>query len=229
VPAAQTGASQAPAVPVYATRLPASQRLAYDLKRGMFSGTGELQWQHDGQRYQAGLDGRVAGIQILTWRSEGRIDSAGLAPARYTDKRRGSSEQAANFLRDKGTVVYSGPSVEHAVPRGGQDRLSWMVQIAAILEARAAQPPVAGEQISIWVSGARGDADVWVFRCLGKQNTQLGGQPVATMAFAREPREPYDTRVEVWLDPARQHLPVVARLGSAQGDDVLELRLRPAP
>jgi hypothetical protein len=207
--------------------MPAPQRLAYDLKRGLLTGTGELTWQHDGQNYQAGLDGRVAGFSILTWRSEGRMDSAGLAPVRFTDKRRGSAEQAANFLRDKGVVVYSGPSVEHAVPRGGQDRLSWMVQIAAILEARPAQPPAPGERLSIWVSGARGDADVWVFRSLGAQAVAAGGQSVTALAFVREPREPYDTRVEVWLDPARQHLPVVARLGSARGDDVLELRLRP--
>jgi hypothetical protein len=28
----------------------------------------------------------------------------------------------------------------------------------------------------------------------------------------REPRRLYDTTVDVWLDPARQHLPVRARL-----------------
>ncbi len=226
LPARNTGPSQAPILPVYPTRLPAAQTLMYDLRRGAFSGTGELRWTHDGQHYQARLEGKIAGFQILTWSSEGLIDSAGIAPVRYTDRRRGSAEQAANFLRDQGLVRYSGPAVEFALPRGGQDRLSWMLQIAAIADA---QPQAIGidQKLSIWVSGARGDADVWVFRSLGPQSLTLGDRTISTVKLVREPREPYDTRVEVWLDPARDHLPVQARLGSGRGDDTLELTLKP--
>jgi hypothetical protein len=41
----------------------------------------------------------------------------------------------------------------------------------------------------------------------------------------REPRRPYDTQVQVWLDPARQHLPVQAWLRIRATGEGTELRL----
>jgi hypothetical protein len=41
----------------------------------------------------------------------------------------------------------------------------------------------------------------------------------------REAQRPYDTRVEVWLDPAQQHLPVRAVLSTVPGGQPLEFRL----
>ena len=55
----------------------------------------------------------------------------------------------------------------------------------------------------------------------------MAGDTLATVHLLREPRHPYDTRVEVWLDPARHHLPVRATMGSGD-EDRLELRLREA-
>jgi hypothetical protein len=48
-----------------------------------------------------------------------------------------------------------------------------------------------------------------------------------TLSLRREPRKPYDTQVEVWLDPGRQHLPVRMRLTTLPGGDSTELQLRP--
>ena len=73
--------------------------------------------------------------------------------------------------------------------------------------------------------GARGDASNWSFRSLGKESLTSFGTAVDTVHLLREPRSPYDTRVEVWLDPARHHLPIRATLGTAD-EDRLELRLR---
>jgi hypothetical protein len=47
---------------------------------------------------------------------------------------------------------------------GAQDRLSWIVQLAAIVQARH---PAAGERIVMQVAGPRGDADAWQFDVLG--------------------------------------------------------------
>lgn len=41
----------------------------------------------------------------------------------------------------------------------------------------------------------------------------------------REPSRPYDQRVEVWLDPARAHLPVQLRLTLVPGERLTEWRL----
>jgi hypothetical protein len=222
----QPGPPRAPELPAYPTRIPAPVLLPYDLRRGLFTGTGVLSWQPAGDRYTARLEGRVAGLLILEWSSEGGFDAAGLAPTRYVDRRRNGNRQAANFQRDVGRVSYSGPSVEYALPVGAQDRLSWMLQIAAIAEARP-QAVARDASVSMWVSGARGDADVWVFRSQGVQALELPGGTLPTVKLVRVPRQPYDTRVEVWLDPSRGHLPVRARLiNGRDDDDALELTLR---
>jgi len=78
------------------------------------------------------------------------------------------------------------------------------------------------------VAGARGDADVWSFAVVGNQGVDVVGIRIeSTLALRREPRKPYDTQVEVWLDPARHHLPVRLKLSTAGGDDALEFVLKP--
>ena len=42
----------------------------------------------------------------------------------------------------------------------------------------------------------------------------------------REPRQPYDTQAQVWLDPARHHLPVQALLRVRATGEGTELRLQ---
>ncbi|HEY0817506.1 MAG TPA: hypothetical protein VGD46_01925, partial [Rhizobacter sp.] len=81
-------------IPVYRTKLPPPITLGYELSYGRWTGSGELQWRPRGDTYDARLEGRVAGLRIITLASQGGLDSAGLAPVRYTDQRRGRGEQA---------------------------------------------------------------------------------------------------------------------------------------
>ncbi len=115
-------------LPIYRTVLPPAFAFGYDLRRGSSSGSGELKWRPQGERYESRFVGASEGVPLLAWESVGGFDAAGLAPARYTDRRRGRGAQAANFRRDAGKVTFSGPAVEHALPPGAQDRLSWMLQ-----------------------------------------------------------------------------------------------------
>jgi len=213
-------------VPVYRTQVPPAMTLSYDMRRGAWSGSGELQWRPTGGKsYQARLEGRMAGFSILTWASEGGFDAAGLAPVRYTDKRRGKGEQAANFQRQAGKISFSGPDTEYPLLQGSQDRLSWMIQIAAIASAdpkRLAQ----GARVAMYVVGARGDADVWSFVVQGAEDVTTGDSTVRAIKLLREPRKPHDTRVEVWLAPSLHHLPARARLTSE--GSTLELLLQTA-
>ena len=48
---------------------------------------------------------------------------------------------------------------------------------------------------------------------------------LGALQLRREPTRPYDTRVEVWLDPARQHLPVRAVFTTLPGGEPLQLEL----
>lgn len=223
VAAASTGEP----VPVYATRLPPPARLDYELRRGLLGGSGVLVWQPTPDGYQMTLEGQAFGLSVLSWASRGAIDADGIAPVRFTDRRRNRGEQAANFRRKDGLISYSGPSVEVPLPPGAQDRLSWMVQLPAILEANPAlREP--GQRIVLFVTGARGDADLWAFVVQGRESLSLPAGPVPdAIHLLRAPRKAYDTRAEAWLDPARGHLPVRARLGSAEGGESTELLLAP--
>ncbi|MBC7992803.1 MAG: DUF3108 domain-containing protein [Rhizobacter sp.] len=217
--------SAADDLPQYRTQIPPAMTLQYHMHRGALRGTGELTWRPVAKGYVARLDGRMAGFSILTWVSEGGFDAAGLAPLRFTDKRRGKSELAANFQRDAGKITFSGPSTEYPLVPGAQDRMSWMIQIAAIASADPKRLAT-GARLSMYVVGARGDAEVWSFKVQGPDEVATGDSAVQAIKLVREPRKPQDTRVEVWLAPSLHYLPVRARLineGSA-----LELQMQSA-
>jgi len=221
--AAASGADEP--LPTYRTLMPPPSTMHYQLRRGMFSGSGELAWKPSGEHYALRLEGSVAGLHVLTETSTGSLDAHGLAPLRYTDERIRRGVSAANFQRDKGKITYSGPQVEFPLPAGAQDRVSWMIQIAAVLNAdpRIAAP---GGRISLFVTGARGDADTWVFRYVGTETITGDDGLVRAVKFTREPRHAYDRLVEVWLAPAHHHLPVRAKLTATADGDIFELLLR---
>jgi Protein of unknown function (DUF3108) len=212
--------------PVYRTKPPPSVTLRYTLSKGLLSATGELRWKLNAGAYEAVLEGSVLGMDVLDWRSTGRIDAAGLAPTRFTDQRRGRAVRAANFQRDKALITYSGPSAQYPLYPGSQDRLSWMLQLAAIANARSA-PWTAGERITLFVTGARGDASIWDFTVQGREKLSLPGGTADVWHLARVADGPRDNRVDVWIAPAMQNMPVRARMGSADGE-ALELRLTAA-
>lgn len=218
------------ALPVYPTRLPAATRLSYELRRGLLTGSGQLSWlpAADGS-YEARLEGGAFGQALLAQTSRGRIDAHGLAPERFTDRRRSRGEQAANFQRAAGKISFSGPSVVHPLPAGAQDRVSWLVQLGAVL---AADPALqrAGSRLQMLVVGARGDADVWTIVVQGQEDIALpatGSAAIATLRVLRTPRRPFDTQAEAWLDPRRGFLPVRLRLSTPDSGDATEFVLAP--
>ncbi len=217
-------------LPVYPTRLPAATRLSYELRRGLLTGSGQLSWlpAADGS-YEARLEGGAFGQALLAQASRGRIDAHGLAPERFTDRRRSRGEQAANFQRAAGKISFSGPSVVYPLPAGAQDRVSWLIQLGAVL---AADPALqrAGSRLQMFVVGARGDADVWTIVVQGQEDIALpatGSAAIATLRVLRTPRRPFDTQAEAWLDPARGFLPVRLRLSTPDSGDATEFVLAP--
>ena len=212
-------------IPHYRTRMPPAATLRYEMQRGLLSGTGDLSWRPQGDHYELKLEAKVGGLSVLTQVSAGAFDAAGVAPQRFTDQRLRRGTTAANFQREAGKITFSGPLTEYALRDGAQDRLSWMVQLAAIV---AAEPHLAqaGARVAMYVVGSHGDAGVWVFRCLGPEAVSTGAGTVDAIKFTREPREAYDTTVQVWLDPAQHDLPVRATQRSGPNDEGFELRLQ---
>jgi hypothetical protein len=196
------------ALPAYATRLPPAATLRYTLQRDGASGQAELRWRPTGVRYTLTLDSAGSGLPRLGSASEGGLDATGNAPERYTESRRGRDQRAVNFQAGSGRITYSQPSVQHVWLPGAQDRLSWMLQLPAVLEAGPSLRET-GSELHLYVAGTRGDAEVWTFDVLGSETleTPAGAVPGA-LHLRRSPRRPYDVQVDAWLDPARHHLPV---------------------
>lgn len=216
------------AIPLYRTQLPQAATLRYEVSRGLLRGTGELVWRPHGDHYELTLEFKLSGLTILAQTSTGGFDAAGIAPLRFTDRRARRGTTAANFQRhgdkDGGKISYSGSQSEFALKPGAQDRLSWMLQLAAIVSAEP-QLAAPGAKVVMHVTGSRGDAGVWVFRCAGLESIDARGGAIDVLKFVREPREAYDTVVQVWLDPKQNHLPVRATQKSGGSDEGYELRL----
>jgi hypothetical protein len=196
-------------LPTYAVRLPPSQRLHFRVSRGTARGEGTLDWSlHDDGRYNAALRLRGEGMPGLDWTSEGdAAGDAGVLPRRMVAHRKGRVIAAANFAPDEQKVSFSGARVERPFVRGGQDRLTWMLQLAGVLEARE-QPMRDDERIVLYVVGPRGAADLWQWRVAGRETLGEGSGAVAAVKLVREAQRLYDTEIELWLDPARHHLPL---------------------
>ena len=115
--------------------IPGSVRLRYLVTahaRGhTLQGDGELLWRHDGNHYEARLEISAPLLPTRTQRSTGEITGAGLAPLRFSDKAR--SEQAAHFEWNQGKVSFSSNRPDAALMAGAQDRLSVMLQLAAMI------------------------------------------------------------------------------------------------
>jgi hypothetical protein len=210
--------------PVYPTRLPPPFDFIYQMHRGPLSGRGQLSLTIKPEGYEARLSGSVAGLSIIDWISLGSFDAAGFAPQRFTDKRLRRAAKAANFEREANKITYSGPGKAYQLTPGAQDRLSWMVQLAAIAQADPKQLEP-GRQIALFVTGARGDAAIWRLTVVAKEAlvTPLGR--VAAIRLLRQAEKARDTRAEIWLDPSRHYLPVKARLSTPNDGDSAALEL----
>ena len=206
----------------YNTVIPPSANLRFRMRRGAVLGHTELNWLVRGDHYELRLESRVAGALLLAQSSQGGLDASGLAPQRFTDQRARRGTLAVNFQRNAGKITFSAVPNELPLGTGAQDRLSWLVQLAAIAGAEP-QRLAAGGEISLQVIGARADAVWWRFVSLGEEQLDSPGGPQAVIHLQRPAGTEYDTRVEVWLEAQAPHWPVRAEWRSGPNDPGVEL------
>ncbi|MBA3057941.1 MAG: DUF3108 domain-containing protein [Gammaproteobacteria bacterium] len=202
---------------VAADKVPASVRLKYQVLSNKFPYRlgAELLWQPFGAQYEARLEiGAFGQARVQT--SRGQITPQGLAPLRFSDKFR--SEVAAHFNRAQGKVTFSANTPDAPLLTGAQDRLSVLVQLAAMLASTPERYPQTST-ITIQTIGAR-SADTWLFTVGEAETLTLPGGQQATLKLLRNPREAFDQKVEVWLAPALGYLPARIRITEANGDYV---------
>jgi hypothetical protein len=226
--ASSTGAT--PAGLIGGFRAPAGARLRYDLQgiaKGFgYSAKAELLWQPDASQYEARLEVShfLLGSRVQT--SQGQINPEGLAPRRFGDKVR--SEQAAHFQRDKGLITYSANTPDAQLLAGMQDRLSVFIQISGMLLAEP-QRWGPGAVMNFNTTGAR-DTEPWAFQVAGTETLKMPYGGIEAMRLVRQEQKQYDQRVELWMAPSMDHLPVRIRITQTSGDQVdLLLRSKEMP
>ena len=194
--------------------LPPSVRLNYTVEANKFpfSLNSELRWQHNGTHFEARLEFSAFGQSRLQT-SRGEITPEGLAPTRFSDKFR--SELAAHFDRQNGKVTFSANTPDAPLLAGAQDRLSILVQLAAMVASHPEAYPEA-TTIAIQTIGPR-EADTWLFTVGRTETLVLPGGEQTALKLVRNPRKEFDQRVEVWLAPAMTYLPVRIRITEASG------------
>lgn len=210
--------SAAAAATAMSVRIPASVLLRYQVtlqaRQQASLATSELTWQHDGTSYEARFEIATPSSRPRMQHSAGSIGSQGLEPARFGDRGRG--EQAAHFDRAGQRVVFSNNRPAAALAPGAQDRLSVLLQLAALVAGSPDRFP-AGATVVVQTATTR-EAGPWVFTVEGEEELQLPGGDLTAVKLTRPPRGEFDQRLEVWLAPGQAYVPVRLRLTQPNGD-----------
>ena len=200
-----------------------SARMKYDVKGHTrqlnYSAWAELLWQQDGQRYDARLEVGAFLLGSRVQNSSGLLGNEGLMPLRFGDKSR--SELAAHFQRDKNIISFSANTPDVPLLKGAQDRLSVILQLSALLAADPTRYPV-GTMLSFQTVSQR-EAEVWQFVVDKEEPLSLPYGDLPTLKLNRNPRKEFDQRIELWLAPGLDYLPVRLRITNANGDSVDQL------
>ncbi|CAN7687583.1 DUF3108 domain-containing protein [Pseudoduganella sp. LjRoot289] len=220
----QAAAQPAPqAVRRYKVNLPPPAEFDLELKRvdangTKWSGEAHMSWQTDGSKYkvamEAGISMLVTRVNLLVLGSEGEIDDAGIAPATFTEKRRGRAQTATHFIRNDGRITFSASERSYPLLAGAQDKATIPFQLGGIGRADVNQ---FGSDIDILV-GDEKEASIHRFLLVGEEelDTKLGR--IVTWHLARPPKPgSYSARLDIWLAPGMNWFPVQIRNTEANG------------
>ena len=198
------------------TKLPPGIDWRYLLLQNGRQGEAKLTWRPDGTVYSLRLERELDGRRLPGSRSEGQLNSQGLSPGRFTQQRVGRGGQAprdaaaTNFLQGErqDQISFSASAEQVPMTDGVQDQISWWLQLAATVAA-APQAFVPGRELRLPVVGLRGEAREWTFEVMPAQDLQLPiGRVLQAVHLRRAALGPYSGEIELWLDPARHHMPV---------------------
>ncbi len=208
------------AAPTQPTLLPGNRWLRYDVlgqAKGLnYRASGEIRWQiHEG-RYQADLKISAFLLGSRSQQSTGRLTDTGLVPERFADKSR--SERAAHFEPEQGRIRFSNNAPDAPWLPGTQDRLSVFFQLAAWLNARP-DSLREGQRLSLPVAGTSA-ADQWQLLVQAQEPLDLPAGRWDTLRIEVLPQKIFDQRIELWLAPKLDHLPVRIRITQTNGDVV---------
>ena len=204
----------------YRLRLPATARLSYT-SPGRPDGQAYLDWRSDDSGYSLELDGILGRMS-----SRGISGDTGIAPVLATEIRP-NGNTSTSFDATTGEVHFDGGANAAPGAVGLQDRASVLVQLASIALGR---PEQLQNEVRIVVAGASRVA-VERYQVIGQEDvdTGIGSMPAWHLARLAAPGE---ARLELWLAPSQDWLPVQLRLSGADGKvetQTLSRAVRAAP
>lgn len=215
-------------------RVPAAVTLHYAVsgqRQGVTwaGGTGQLQWTHDGSRYAIAWHAPHRSGKTRTQTSIGQLSAhMGLLPIRFGDRLR--SELAVHFQRtasadsssstpanEANSIRFSANRPTVALEDGGQDQLSTLFQLAAVVAGRVAVGLPMQTELRFQVATAR-DASVWTFHTTWVVHDSETGSPPTDVYVKKQPSHPYDGTWEWWLSAESGYLPSRWRITLHNGD-----------
>lgn len=208
--------------PSYTIDLPPSATLEYDVQKTPVEGqptygSGTIAWHTDGQHYSVEGEFGVLFITALRFRSTGTIETTGIAPELYSEKRFRRAETNTHFHRVRNTISFSAST--NSYPRNGteQDRASIIWQLAGIGRGDSSQF-TPGAIIQVVVAGTR-DAEPWQIQIVDREDLEIDGKTISTWHVVRAPRaRTHDQKLDIWLAPQLQWYPVRLRYTEPNGD-----------
>ena len=192
-----------------AVSLPPSADLDYVVRANYtamsIGGTSSIKWTHSGSKYTTKSSARANMIgQLLETSSAGRVNSKGLEPILFTEKRRSREETRTTFDHHGKTLAFSDSGESLPFSDGIQDPASIVWQLASI--ARTTPEKFSpGSKLTFMVSG-RNRIDPWNFTVVDTTTIQSALGEIETVHLIRTDKKGKTT--EVWLAPDREWYPV---------------------
>ncbi len=205
--------------------LPPNADLTYRLsaRQSGFSLSGKalITWRAGDGKYVTTAESRVSILGKITEnRSQGAIDSYGLAPAEFYEKRFRHDPTTSTFDRATRILRFTDGDQTYQLKGGEQDRNSVTWQLAA--QARAAGDKLKpGTQWAYFVAG-RHDADPWIFRFVKREKVSTPAGDFDAWHVVREETEAVKgQKLDIWLAPGQEWYPVKL-LFNDDGKDYVE-------
>ncbi len=171
------------------------------------SGSGTMQWRHDGQRYTLDTEINVLVFTLAKNRSEGELGTLGIAPNLYIEKRFGRSETNTHFQQQPKQISFSASTAVISANGGEQDRGSWIWQLASLGRGNPGKFE-SGLNLEMLVASAK-SVDTWRIRVSGKEQLKLPDGEVSAWRLSVIPgTQSFDKQFDLWLAPERQWYPV---------------------
>ena len=206
-----------------AVNLPPSASLNYtiraDIKGLSLDGTSRVEWSNGIQSYTLSSETRTAltGV-LLSEKSEGMLDEAGIAPQTFSRKRFRKETVQTHFDHKAGNISFSDNAALPLLKGGEQDRLSVLWQLLAMARAQPARF-IAGSAWTFRVIGNR-DGEDWVFDVKEAQKLRTVLGEVDTLHIMRVPTEKSGPTLDIWLAPSLDWFPVRLRAAEDNGDTI---------